>query len=120
MAATELQQNPDLACDTRVSVPIYADPMAGKTRIWATLGVRLAKLSADYARPPNVRPRGQNGEWQEVKSYQLGLSRYVIPVDAFAEFELPRLTSLTRQELRAVCDRCKTQEEIIRAITAKE
>ena len=35
-------------------------------------------------------------------------------------FELPRLTSLTRQELRAVCDRCKTQEEIIRAITAKE
>ena len=111
-----LAQNPDLACDTRVAVPIYVDQVAGKTRLWVTLGVRLARLEAAYARPPKVRPKGQTGPWQEVQQSQLYQSQYVIPVEEFAEIELPGLRTLTRQALRAACDQYKTKEEIVKAL----
>jgi len=113
----DLKQNPDLACDTRVAVPIYVDRISGKTRLWATLGVRLARLETEYARPPKVRPKAQGGPWKEVEGYQLAPSQYVIPVDEFAEIELPGLRTLTREELRAACDRYKTKEEIVKALT---
>src|SRR6185437_8708243 len=48
------QRDPDLGVDTRVPVPVYHDPDRGATRIWATLGVRLTRLSAHYARPPRI------------------------------------------------------------------
>jgi hypothetical protein len=111
-----LERDPDLACDTRVAVPIYIDLGTGKTRLWATLGVRLARLDAEYPRPPRVRPKGQGGPWKAVETYQLAPSQYVIPVDEFAEIELPGLRTLTRQELRAACDRYQTKEEIVKAL----
>jgi hypothetical protein len=89
-----------------------------QTRLWLTLGVRLARLEAQYARPPKIRPTGQGGPWKEVERYQLAPSQHVFPVEEFAEVELPGLRTLTRQELRAICDRLKTKEEIIKALTA--
>ncbi|MEN6451354.1 MAG: hypothetical protein ABFC96_12755 [Thermoguttaceae bacterium] len=109
-----LDANQDLACDTRVSAPIYVDQAGRNTRIWATLGVRLAYVNASYARPPQVRPKAEGGPWKEVESWQLGESRYVIAVDESAEIELSGLRSLTRDELRAACDRYGTKEEILR------
>ena len=111
-----LDADPDLACDTRVSLPIAIDLVRGKTRFWATVGVRLAHLDASYARPPRVRPEGEKGEWQEPKSYQIGPSQYVIPVVEFAEFELNGSNALSREEFRAVCDRCSTKEEIVQTL----
>ncbi len=63
-----------------------------------------------------MRPLG-GGPWEDAKRYQLGTSRYVIPVDEFAEIELNGLDVLTRAELRAACDRGRTKEEIVRALT---
>jgi hypothetical protein len=40
----------------------------------------------------------------------------VIPVVEFAEFELNGSNALSREEFRAVCDRCSTKEEIVRAL----
>jgi len=114
-----LDTDPDLACDTRVSVPIYVDPGRRVTRLWATLGVRLAFLEADYARPPQVRPKAEGGPWTDVEFWQLGHSRYVIPVDEFAEIELAGLNALTRDELRAACDRYRTKEEIVRGLAGR-
>ena len=80
----------------------------GKTRLWATVGVRLAHLDASYARPPRVRPKGEKGEWKEVEAYQLGSSHYVIPVVEFAEFELTGSNALSSRgiprHLRSVFD----------------
>lgn len=112
-----LADNSDLRCDTRVSVPIFVDLVKDKTCIWATLGVRLAHLEASYAQPPRVRPKNDAGPWTEVKSYQLGDSRYVIPVDEFAQIELASSSPLTREELRAACDRHKTKDEIVRGLS---
>lgn len=118
--ATEWLENigtdADLGCDTRVSVPIFVSVLRGKTRLWATLGVRLAKLDASYARPPKIRPADEPGEWEEPRTYQLGESSYVIPVDEFAEIEIVGLDALTRDELRDICDRNKSKDDILRAI----
>ncbi len=114
-----LADNADLRCDTRVCVPIFVDPLHGKTRIWATLGVRLAHLEASYARPPRLRPKGRDEAWTEVKSEQLGNNRCVIPVDEFAEIELAGSAALTRAELRDACDRYKTKEEIVRGLSGR-
>jgi hypothetical protein len=113
---SKLADDPDLACDTRVSVPIFVNYLAGKTRIWATLGVHLAPLKADYARAPKVRPKKTGGDWQDVERELLDEANFVIPVDEFAEIELPGSRALSRGELRAACDRYKTKEAIVEAL----
>ncbi len=110
------ESDADLACDTRVAIPIFIDPIRKVTRLWATLGVRLAPLEASYARPPMVRLKGEAGPWQDVEPYQLGPSNYVIPVDEFGEFELAGSAALTRDELRTICDKYKTKEAILKAL----
>jgi hypothetical protein len=106
----------DLAADTRVAVPLYIDRGRGVVRVWATLGVRLARLEASYARAPRIKPAKDEGEWEEVPPHRLAKSEYLIPVDEFAEVELPGLKVLTRRELREVCDREKTKEAILQAL----
>lgn len=107
-------KDPDLAQDTRVSVPIARDALRNVTRIWATLGVRLAKLDAGYEFPPLVRRQGVK-DWQEPygESWKIVTSHYLIPVDEFAELELKGAAALTRKELRKICDKGKTREKII-------
>jgi hypothetical protein len=109
-------QDVDLRADTRVSVPIYFDVPAQRTRLWATIGVRLAKLDVSYARPPKMKPAEGPGEWQDVDPDQLEPVDYVIAVDEFAEVEIPGLQPLTRQEFRDVCNAKKTKPEIREAL----
>jgi len=106
----------DLAADTRVAVPIFIDTPRQMTRLWTTLGVRLAKLDARYLRPPQLKPAQGPGDWQVVEDWRLDKSDYLIPVDEYAEVELRGLKVLTREELRAVCDREKTKEAILEAL----
>ncbi len=108
--------DPDLACDTRVAIPIVIDPIREVTRLWATIGVRLAKLDASFARPPKVRPEGTGDPWKDVEPYQLSESHYVLPVDEFVEFEIPGSNALTREELRVICDRYATREDILECL----
>jgi hypothetical protein len=109
-------RDPDLATDTRVSVPVMADAVRHVTRLWLTLGVRLARLEASYARPPSIKEAKGNGKWQVVEPYRLGTATYLIPVDEYAELELPALKVLTRDELRQVCDREGSKENILQAL----
>jgi hypothetical protein len=104
---------PELTADARVSVPIARDLSRNVTRLWATLGVRLVPLNADYARRPKVRAKEKGGEWEDPPSYAVGKSDYVLAVDEFAEFELPGSASLTREEFRAICDKNKGDKERI-------
>ena len=106
----------DLAVDTRVAVPIYASPVS--TRLWLTLGVRLSKLDVSYARPPSLKPAA-GGDWKVVETSKLEGVSYLIPVDEFAEVDLPGMKVLTRDELRAMCDREKTKDAILKALQSK-
>ncbi len=105
----------DLTADTRVSIPIAADPVRRATRLWATIGVRLSRLDAEYVRAPHVKGPGESG-WQPVSSEDLLPSHYLIAVDDFVEVELQGLRTLTREELRAICDRGKTKEGILKPL----
>ena len=75
--------------------------------------------------PPTPRrrwcvPRPAAEPWKEVEKRQLGTSRYVLPVDEFAEFDLSGGNVLSREELRAACDRYQTKEEIVLSLGEKQ
>jgi hypothetical protein len=107
----------DLAEDTRVAVPIYVDEIKKTTRLWVTLGVRLTKLEARFVRAPRLKPAEGEGDWKEVEGWKLHASLHVIPVDEFAEVEVPTLAPPNREELRKLCDQHKTKEKIIEALS---
>jgi len=108
----------DLAADTRVVVTVAVDRTRKVTRVWATLGVRLAKLDAEYARPPSLR-YGQSGPWQQVEGSRLEKANYLIAVDEFAEVELSGNRALTREEFREICNRGQTKEGILALLRAR-
>jgi len=115
----QCESDPDLAADTRVCVPIFADYLNGKTRLWATLGVRGAKLEARYCAGPSWRPAKAEAlarKWEEVPPWQLDAANYVVLVDEFTEIELKGLRVLNREQLREVCDREKSKEAILKAL----
>lgn len=112
-------EDADLAADTRVSVPVLFSSERRASRLWATLGVRGAKLQASYAHRPRWRPlpkpEAEDAEWQAMD--WCDYANYVILVDEFSEVELKGLRVLNREELRAVCDREKTKEKIVQALS---
>lgn len=115
----QLSTDADLAVDTRVSVPMYVDYLHKTTRLWLTLGVRLARLNAAYAVGPRLRPADGSSDWEERSGGDLESAEYLIAVDEFAEVTLPGLRTLTREELRAICDREQTKEKILAALSAQ-
>ena len=94
-------------------MPIYVDPGRKIVRLWATLGVRLTRLHVSYARPPQLKPANGSADWKPAENHQLQAAEYLIPVDEFVEIELKGMRSLTRDELRAVCDQEQTKARII-------
>jgi hypothetical protein len=115
----EYAQDADLKVDTRSAVPIYFDVPHQRTRLWVTVGVRLAKLDVAYAKPPRIKPLNDASEWHEVNADQLESVEYIIAVEEFAEVEIPGLQPLTRGEFREVCNTRKTRPEIVRALSGK-
>lgn len=113
------QTDPDLAADTRVGVPIFNSVATGITRFWCTLGVRPIKLTARYETQPSWRPKpvqdAEPEEWRKVPHYQLEQAQWVILGDEFAEIQLKGTPTITRKELRDICDAHKTKSEIIKA-----
>jgi hypothetical protein len=124
MAAAEawlgqIKSDPDLAADTRVIVPVYYDPMRKVTSVWATVGVRLVKLSAEYDPrfPPSLRAES-GGEWEPVETDKLEAMNSVIAVDEFVTCQIPNLKPLSREEFRKLCDEHGTKEKIVAALQA--
>lgn len=115
-----LDTNPDLACDTRVAVPLFVSPVANTVRLWITLGVRLTKLDASYLWPPKIRPLKTNQPWEEVDSASLAPSHMFIPVEEFIEIEIDADKIPNRAELRTLCDKYQTKEEIAAALRVYE
>jgi hypothetical protein len=111
----QLDESEDLARDVRISVPVYSDQAT--TCLWAVLGVRLAKLDASYARAPKIRPADGSEDWSDPEGWQLGTAHYVIPVEEFGEFRLTGTSSLTREQFRAICDRHRTKDRILKALS---
>jgi hypothetical protein len=113
------EKDADLAVDTRVSGPLYFDISKQRTRLWTTIGVRLAKLDVSYAKPPKIKPAEGAGGWEPVWPDQLEAVQYVIAVDEFAEVEIPGMQPLTREEFRKICNAHRTKSEILEALSGR-
>ncbi len=109
----------DLEADTRVIVTVGEDQQRHVTLVWATVGVRLAKLDAKYARPPQVKTKTST-DWRPVEADRLAESHYLIAVDEFVGTELPGGRVLTREEFRTLCDRGQTREGITALLRGKK
>ena len=116
---TNIWDDVDFAADTRVSVPIAMDMERNITRLWVTVGVRLAKLNARFATSPKIRVAGSQEDWQTPEGVKLDAVIYLIPVDEFVELELQGMSSLTRDELRAALPLGKTREEVLKSLKTR-
>jgi hypothetical protein len=106
------------ASDVRNIVPALSDPGATRVRYWMTLGVRLVKVKAEYARPPRFRVDGEmlgDDGYPESHGIHLGPKEFYLPVEEFAEATGPG-EPYTREEFRALCDRAGSREAIIQAV----
>jgi len=104
--------DPDLAVDTRVAIPVYADDRT--TRCWGTLGVRVARLNIRWETRPRLKPADGPGEWTEAPDCDR--AQYLIPVDEFGEFSLRAGHVLSREEFRKACGRGANRAEILDAL----
>ena len=111
----QIKENPDLAKDTRVSVPVAYDIGKSRTRLWATLGVRFAYLDVNYVTPPLIRIPGE-ASWQKVEVHEAENKRYVIAVDEWAELDCDGRRSFTRSQFRKLCDKYQTRDAIVAAM----
>jgi hypothetical protein len=107
------RRDPDLAPDARVLVPVVRAPGSARARYWAVVGVRLARLEAEYVHPPSLRAEG--GDWQPVRAERLDASQYLIPVDAFASFVLEG-APLTRREFWDVLGAAGTRDGFLKLV----
>lgn len=106
------RRDPDLKPDARVCVPVYNDNKG--TRFWAVVGVRLARLEAEYVHPPSIRTPG--GQWQKAGADSLAKSDYLIPVDAFLSFTLKGRAALERREFWQILTEAGTRDHFLKAI----
>jgi hypothetical protein len=112
--------DPDLAVDTRVAVPIDTDQL-GDLTIWATVGVRFARLSVSYTHgcAPSIRRKGVAGDpWQPAPETQT--RTYYIPVDLFVEAKNAHGWLPDRAELREICDQAETEEQISEMLSRQQ
>jgi hypothetical protein len=108
------KQDPDVARDPRVIVPIQAGT-DGFTTYWAVIGVKALESRAEFVagHEPVVTPTSC---W----TGKMVPRRYTMLVEETAEVRLPETRPPpTRAELRAVCDAHGTKAEIVQALESR-
>ncbi len=110
----DFADDPDLAVDTRVAVPVAVNLLRKTTQLWGTAGVRLARLEVAFEKrfPPSVRPTGADEKWRPFDG-DLNETTYYIPVDEFISVEIPTLDCPTREQFRRLCDQAPSTSKLI-------
>lgn len=111
---TNFRTDPDLAVDTRVIVPVAVNPAEQRTQLWATVGVRLARLEVEFdgGHLPSIRPQGSTTPWKKFEG-EIETTTYLIPVDEFVTIEISSLNCPTREQFRNICNGSTSTAEII-------
>lgn len=120
--------------DVRVIVPVLSNQKGDQVRYWTVIGTRLTKIRAYYAVAPVVVEGEADNPYRHGFSARQELDdafhnhlrypwvewrakEYVIPVQVFAEVTLGS-TPPTREEFRALCDKCSSKEQVLSALKA--
>lgn len=109
-----LSSDRDVAQDARMMVPVFYDIQRRKTKVWALLGWRTVRATAEYRNPPTVlgvepvAPPAQTPP----PDVEFTAAGYQFAVPVVAEVYVTRL--LDRDEFRRHCDQYRTPGDIIR------
>jgi hypothetical protein len=107
-----LDAEPDLGQDLRCMVPVFHDLGRGKTKVWAFLGWSRRPIKISFDRRPEAKILDGKGcpAGNRARIVWTSLDREVVyPVTA--EVYVDRI--LDRDEFRALCDGCRTRNEIL-------
>lgn len=109
--AHRVRSHPDLRRDTRVMAPVSFDTQRQLIKVWCVLGWTTRSGTAKFHVPPKVRCRSAADCDLYFRHEYLAFAEPVM-VELYTE----RL--LDRDEFRRLCDRERTAERIVRAISA--
>jgi hypothetical protein len=112
----EWRQDPDIMADPRVIVPVGTDNVTMETIYWATVGIKVLKISAEFVEgyEPEVLSGQNNCKLDEIVSH-----RYYLLVEEMREVRIRQETPPpTRAEFRAICDNNESADAIVAALEA--
>ena len=112
--AAATAEDPDLARDSRMMVPVFNDPMKGRVKVWCMLGWQQQRAWASYVEKPKVAAVDESGAAVELdKTFDVIYSSQALPLASpiFAEVWVTKL--LNRDEFRRHCDTYVTPEVIL-------
>jgi hypothetical protein len=101
--------DPDLAADVRLMVPVYYDEGRKQTKVWMLVGWAQRWMRIEFEKDPRVELLGEGTANVKLEPASAPL---VAPV--MVEALVSRL--LDRSEFRALCDQMRTPEEIVAAL----
>jgi hypothetical protein len=109
------RSDPLMAQDIRVVVPM-GPTGEDSLNCWCVLGIRPLVVNVNYQNLPTITCDNPQAHLNVNYSSQT----YSILVPVFAEVVVPGETPYTREEFRALCDKYKTKEKIIKALEKGE
>jgi len=108
-----IADDPDIAFDNRMMVPVYYDPGLGQTKVWAFLGWGSRRLNISFASEPEYEVFDEENELVPPGTVEIRFvdlrSTVVYPVMV----ELFVTEILNRAEFQAHCDQYGTQTAIL-------
>ena len=112
--AAAMHQDPDVAADARMMIPVFYDAVRRKTKVWLFLGWSSRQVGVHFVKRPQVTcvldPEGHPLIAEHYRLEWEG-SSYVIPYPVTAEVYVDKV--LDRQEVRRLCAGCETAREIL-------
>lgn len=109
------RKDPDVSRDVRMMVPVFYDLERHQLKVWAVLGVTTKPLIVRYARSPTViAAHDAEGKRLDLAgvNFKFKSTKFMVAYPVMAELYVSRL--LDRAEFRKLCDRHKTQDEILK------
>jgi hypothetical protein len=108
--------DPDILADPRVIVPASYDMESDEIIYWATLGVKVIRVTAEFVEgyEPEVVSSGQGCTLREILDHE-----YVLLMEEMREVRIRADRSPpTREELREICDRHESADDIVSDLEA--
>jgi len=108
-----MRDDPDLAADARMMVPLFFDVERRKTKVWVFLGWASGPLAVSFARVPEATVLDHSGRRVERGGPQIEFTNaeYHLAYPVSAEVYTERL--LDRSEFRELCNRYRTRSAIL-------
>jgi len=108
-----LADDTDVGTDNRMMVPVFYDELREKTKVWVVLGCAVKPLSIWYSQKPKVTVTDAEGKKAEADiEFESSQKSLIYPVSA--EIYVNKI--LNRSEFRSLCNRYKTQSDILSAL----